>query len=148
MMVEIGKLHWLSVLRNCCQSFGWLYLAVLNVAKLFCSLLLLWHEWQCIALVNNGMLVWFNSLLNSLLSATHKTRRWQWKWLSPTCCTLLCFITCVSQKDRILSSPSPYELKWGEINPNKKPSENLCFFKKLWVIRERLKPHASPVHND
>lgn len=69
-MVEIGKLHWLSVMWNYCQSFGWWYLAVLNV-KLFCSLFLLWHKWQCIASVNNRMLVWFNWLLNWLLSATH-----------------------------------------------------------------------------
>lgn len=70
-MVEIGKLYWLSVIWNCCQSFGWLYLAVLNVVKLFCSLFLLWHKWQCIALVNNRVLVWFNWLLNRILSATH-----------------------------------------------------------------------------
>lgn len=70
-MVEIGKLHWLSVIWNCCQSFGWLYLAVLNVVKLFCSLLLLWHEWQRIASVNNRVLVWFNWLLSRLLSAAH-----------------------------------------------------------------------------
>lgn len=121
-MIEIGKLHWLSVIWNCCQSFGWLYLAVLNVVKLFCSLLLLWHEWQCIASVKNKMLVWFSLLLNSLLSASHMEKDWEVAvevtvFHLPT---LLYIIMCVSQKDRILFIfISTCELNWGEVNLNK-----------------------------
>lgn len=128
-MVEIEKLHRLSVIWNCCQSFGWLYLAVLNVVKLFCSLLLLWHEWQCIVSVNNRMLVWLNWLLNSLLPASHSEGAGE---VAVQVAALPYSICYILQQDRLVSSiplTNEIEVKLIQI---KKKQHKLVFLKKCF----------------
>lgn len=144
---------------NYCQSFGWLYLAVLNVVKLFCSLFLLWHKWQCIASVNNRVLVWFNWLLNRLLSATHmgKDREVAVEVsVFHLPCPPLHFHTCEPEIEHFIwhihlqiKFMVKLNKKWlfnktrFFVSEQKYPWVNWCFSKKIWMNRERLKLHFS-----